>query len=456
MDGNLSKNIVLLIVTTTAFLTSFTASSVNIALPAIGKEFSMNAVLLGWVVIIYPLAAAAFLVPFGRIADIHGRKKIFTYGLLAYTISSLLIAISTSSTMLISLRCLQGIGASMLFTTGVAILTSVFPLGERGKVLGINVTAVYIGLSTGPFLGGLLTQYFGWRSIFWVIAPLGLIIVTFVLLKLKGEWSDAKGEKFDLIGTVIYSISLVAIIYGFSLVPLISGISIVLVGILGIIAFIRWEIKVSSPLLNIKLFKNNSVFIFSNLAALIHFSSTFAITFLLSLYLQIIKGVDPQYAGIILVSMPAVQAIFSPVAGRFSDKIEPRILTSAGMTLNFIGLSLLAFIDQNTTIGFMLVSLTILGFGLALFSSPNTNAVMSSIDKSSYGVASAILATMRQVGFTFSMGIVMLIFTVNIGRVEIIPEYYTSFLISVRIAFITFSVLCFSGIFASLARGKVR
>ena len=452
----MSKNIVLLIVTTTAFLTSFTASSVNIALPAIGKEFSMNAVLLGWVVIIYPLAAAAFLVPFGRIADIHGRKKIFTYGLLAYTISSLLIAISTSSTMLISLRCLQGIGASMLFTTGVAILTSVFPLGERGKVLGINVTAVYIGLSTGPFLGGLLTQYFGWRSIFWVIAPLGLIIVTFVLLKLKGEWSDAKGEKFDLIGTVIYSISLVAIIYGFSLVPLISGISIVLVGILGIIAFIRWEIKVSSPLLNIKLFKNNSVFIFSNLAALIHFSSTFAITFLLSLYLQIIKGVDPQYAGIILVSMPAVQAIFSPVAGRFSDKIEPRILTSAGMTLNFIGLSLLAFIDQNTTIGFMLVSLTILGFGLALFSSPNTNAVMSSIDKSSYGVASAILATMRQVGFTFSMGIVMLIFTVNIGRVEIIPEYYTSFLISVRIAFITFSVLCFSGIFASLARGKVR
>ena len=264
------------------------------------------------------------------------------------------------------------------------------------------------------------------------------------------------GDKFDLVGSVIYCLTLVGIIYGLSLLPAILGIWIILIGILGGFAFIQWEKKVSSPVLNINLFKNNTVFAFSNLAALINYCATFAVTFLLSLYLQYIKGFSPQTAGLILVSMPAVQAVFSPVAGRLSDKIEPRILASMGMGFTTIGLCLLTFLVQNTAIGYILVTLAILGFGFALFSSPNTNAVMSSVDKSSYGVASAALATMRQIGFTLSMGIAMLIFSIYIGRVEITPEYYPSFLMSAKMSFIIFSALCFGGIFASLARGKVR
>lgn len=183
--------------------------------------------------------------------------------------------------------------------------------------------------------------------------------------------------------------------------------------------FVWWETKAASPILNMNLFKNNRVFVFSNLAALINYSVTFTVAFLLSLYLQYTKSFSPQTAGIVLVSMPAIQAIFSPLAGRLSDKIAPQILASAGMLMNTIGLSLLTFLTQNTAIWFILVSLMILGFGFATFSSPNTNAVMGSVEAKSYGVGSATLATMRQIGNMLSMGITMLIFAIYIRRVEI-------------------------------------
>ena len=336
------------------------------------------------------------------------------------------------------------------------MLTSVFPAGERGRALGINVAAVYLGLSLGPFLGGILTQYFGWRSIFMINVPLGLIIIASIFWKLKGEWAEAKGDKFDLSGSIIYGLAIVALVYGLSLLPAMLGIWVILVGILGILIFIWWETKIASPVLHIGLFRNNTVFAFSNLAALINYSATFAVAFLLSLYLQYIKGLGPQNAGLILVSMPAVQALFSPLAGRLSDRIEPRIIASVGMGLTTIGLGLLTFLEQDTAIEFIVVSLIILGFGFALFSSPNTNAIMSSVDKRYYGVASATLATMRQIGMTLSMGIAMLIFALFIGRVEITAEYYPPFLASTKMAFMIFTALCFGGIFASLARGKLR
>lgn len=449
------KRSALLAATLASFLTPFMGSSVNIALPSIGREFAMDAVLLSWVATSYLLAAAMFLVPFGRIADIHGRKRIFTYGILVYTVSSLLSAISTSAIMLICFRVLHGIGSAMIFGTGVAILTSVFPPRERGKALGINVAAVYLGLSLGPFLGGFLTQYLGWRSIFLVNVPLGLIVIA-VVLKLKGEWAEAKGEKFDFTGSVIYSITLVAIIYGISLLPAMRGGLLIMIGVLGISAFVKWEMKVESPVFNMNLFRNNTVFALSNLAALINYSATFAVGFLLSLYLQYVKGFAPQNAGLVLVSQPVIMAIFSPFAGRLSDRVEPRIVASIGMALTTAGLFLLSFLNEKTALEFLLASLILLGFGFALFSSPNTNAVMSSVEKRYYGVASATLGTMRLTGQMLSMGIAMMIFAIYIGRVQITPEYYPLFLKSMKSAFIISAVLCFGGIFASLARGKVR
>lgn len=454
MNTTSAKRAALISATLASFLTPFMVSSVNIALPSIGREFSMNAVMLNWVATSYLLAAAMFLVPFGRLADIAGRKKIFTTGIIIYTLSSLLAGFSITPEMLILFRVVQGFGSAMVFGTGVAILTSVFPPNERGKVLGINVAAVYIGLSLGPFLGGLLTEYFGWRSIFFVNVPAGLTVIAFILAKLKGEWAEAKGEKFDITGSFIYCVSLTVLMYGFSVLPGTNGIWLVLLGFAGLFVFIKWQGRVKSPLLSINLFRKNKVFAFSNIAALINYSATFAVSFLLSLYLQYTHGYSAREAGVILVAQPAVMAIFSPIAGRLSDKIEPRIIASVGMALACAGLTVFAFLTATSSITFILTGLIILGFGFALFSSPNTNAVMGAVEKKYYGIAAGTLGTMRLTGQMFSMGVVMIIFALFIGRTKISPANYSLFQDGVKSSFIVFAALCFVGIFFSLFRGK--
>jgi MFS family permease len=371
------------------------------------------------------------------------KGKIFMYGIFIYSISSFFSAFSFSAILLIILRILQGVGGAMIFSTVIAILILAYPINERGKALGINIAATYLGLSLGPFLGGFLIQYFGWRSIFITNMFLGLIIIILTIWKIREEWIEIKKERFDFIGSIIYSLVIIAIIYGFSLLSTILGMLLVLIGVLGILIFIKWEKKVTYPVLNINLFKNNIVFTFSNIAALINYSATFAVSFLLSLYLQYIKGFDPQNAGLILVSQPIVQAIFSPFAGKLSDKIEPRIIASIGMMITTIGLYSLIFLNEKTLLEFIIASLILLGFGFALFSSPNTNAIMSSVERKFYGVTSAILATMRSIGQTFSMGISTLIFTIYIGNVQITQEYYPFFLESIKVAFTIFFISLF-------------
>jgi MFS family permease len=229
--------------------------------------------------------------------------------------ASLMCAISHSGTWLIVFRAMQGLGGAMIFGTGIAILTSVFPAQGRGRALGINVAAVYTGLSAGPLIGGFLTERLGWRSIFVLNGFMGLMVIVAVLWKLKGEWAGAKGEKFHYNGAIIYSLAIVTIIYGFSVLPDLKGGGLILIGIFGVAAFVRWELKIEQPVLSIGLFRDNSVFRFSNLAALINYSATFAVTFLLSLYLQYIKGFTPEHAGLILVIQPIFQVICSPIAG---------------------------------------------------------------------------------------------------------------------------------------------
>lgn len=441
--------------TSTAFLTPLMASSVNIALPSIGREFLMDALSLSWIATSAVLAAAIFLVPFGRLADIYGRRKIFIYGITTFTAFSFMSGIAPTGTILIISRAFQGVGAAMIFGTGVAMLTSAYPLAERGRVLGINVAATYFGLSLGPFIGGFLTQHLGWRSLFYLNALLGLCIIVLVLWRLKTEWAEARGERFDFPGSLLYMVSLTMLMIGFSKLPGILGAWTLAAGVAGLAAFVAWERKASKPLLDVTLFARNVVFAYSNAAALINYSATYALTFLMSLYLQYVKGLDPFIAGAILVAQPIMMALFSPFAGRRSDTIEPRVVASIGMGIICVGLALFAFVGSETSIILVTIYL-LLGFGFALFSSPNTNAVMSSVEKRLYGVASATLGTMRLTGQMLSMGIVMLIFAVMMGKTQITPEYYPKFLQSMQLAFSIFSALCLIGIFASLARGKVR
>jgi EmrB/QacA subfamily drug resistance transporter len=450
-----TKRYVLIATTLGAFLIPFMGSAINIALPKIADEFKMPATLQPWVTTSYLIAAAAFLVPFGKLSDIYGRKRIFAVGTLVFSLSSLMAALSTSSDMLMASRVIQGISGAMIFGTSIALLLSVYPAEERGRVLGINVASTYFGLSIGPFIGGIMTDHFGWRSIFYLNIPLGLIAFTLLVWKLKEDWAASKGERFDIPGAIIYVLMLIAITYGLASLPATVGICLFVGGMLAIAAFVKWELRAKNPVLDIKLFRNNLAFAMSNVAALINYSATYALAFLLSLYLQYIKGFTAEKAGFILVTQPVVQAIFSPLAGKLSDRVEPRILASIGMALSAVGLALYIFLSNGTSLGYIIGGQVLLGFGFALFSSPNTNAVMSSVENRYYGVASSTVATMRQVGMTLSMGIAAVLFAVYIGKVQITPPYYDAFLKSVKVAFIIFSCLCVAGVFASLARGKV-
>jgi EmrB/QacA subfamily drug resistance transporter len=455
MKDGVNKTTVLFVASLASFLTPFMGSSINIALPSIGAEFASDAVLLSWVPTAYLLSSAIFIVPFGRLADIHGKVKIFSWGIVVYTLGSLLSALAPSVIMLIGVRLLQGVGAAMIYGTGVALITTVFPAEERGRALGINVAAVYLGLSLGPFIGGALTQALGWRSIFLANVVCGAVIIFFVATRLKADQGGSR-EPFDALGSVIYGTMLLFLMYGFSILPESMGFILIIAGSAGFFAFMNWEKRTEHPVLDISLFTKNRVFAFSNLAALINYSATFAIAFLLSLYLQYIKGIDPLAAGVVLIAQPVVQTIFSPPAGRLSDRIEPGVIASAGMAVCAVALLLFSTLDADSTLIFIIAIEILVGVGFALFSSPNTNAVMTSVVPRQYGVASGTLASMRLIGMMFSMGLVMLLFSLFIGRVQITPELYPAFLISMKAAFVLFAVLCGIGTVASYQRGRLR
>ncbi|MCJ7449774.1 MAG: MFS transporter [Bacteroidales bacterium] len=453
-DEKILKRSVLLVSAFAAFLTPFMGSAINLALPSIGKDFNASAIELGWIASSFILSSAIFLLPFGRLADIVGRKKIFTIGILLFTISTFLIIFSWNIVSLIVLRIFQGIAGAMIFGTSLAIITSVFGPGERGRAMGINITAVYTGLSGGPVLGGLLTQHFGWRSIFGFLVPLGIVSLYLIFKKMKPEWAESKGEKFDWQGSVIYGVSLASFMYGFSKLPSSAGWVFLGTGMLFGIVFALFEKAITNPVFDIRLILRNRVFAFSGIAALIHYSATSATGFFISLYLQYLKGFDARTAGFIMISQPVMMALLSPLAGRLSDKYNPGVIASAGMGLTATGLIILCFVHESSPVLLIISLLAIMGIGFGLFSSPNSNAIMSSVEKKHLGVASGVVGTMRMVGQMLSMGIAMMLLALYMGKGAITPATFPVFITVMRTGFVIFSVLCILGIFASLARNK--
>lgn len=456
-DANAKSGTPVLVVTTIgSFLMMLALSAVNVALPSMGKDLSMNAVALGWVALAFTLSTGMFLVPLGKLADRLGRTAMFVYGIWIFTAASFLLAVASYPWMVIALRAVQGLGGAMFFVTVLAILVSAYPPEESGKVLGIHVASTYAGLSVGPFIGGLLTQHFGWRSIFFINVPIGLAVAVLSMWKFPRHRREAATGDFDVTGSLIYIVTLFAALYGFSLIPDFTAIFFIAAGVLGAVAFVWWERRTDDPVLDLSLFTRNVVFTLSSTAALISYAAIFSVTFLLSFYLQYIKGLTPQKAGLLLVCQPAVMAILSPVAGRLSDKIEPRVLASVGMALIAVCLFFLASLSYQSSLVSVILGVSTLGAGIALFSSPNINAIMSSAGEHLHGVASSIVATARSLGQILSMGIAMLTFALFIGQAQITPSLYFALLKASRTAFIIFGILCTAGIFASLARGNVR
>ena len=440
----------------TALLTPFLGSAVNVALPAMAADLQLDSVELSWIATAFLVATTVGLVPFGRLADQVGRKRVFLLGMVVFLVAAVGCALAGSAAVLIAMRVLQGVGAAMIFSTGLAILTSVYPPGERGRVLGFNAASVYLGLSIGPVAGGYLTQHAGWRSVFLVCVPLGLATLVVAWRGLKGEWKGAAGGSFDVLGSVLYGLALVAFMLGLSALPALKGVGLVAGGLAIFWVLVIWERRVTTPVLDVALLARNVVFARSNLAALINYSATFAVTFLLSLYLQYVRGLDPGQAGLILLTQSVMMTLVSPLAGRWSDRVEPRVVASAGMGLTLVGLVGLGLLGPVTPLGWIVTALVVLGAGFGLFSSPNTNAVMSAVERKDQGVASATLGTMRLMGQTMSMGLAAAVLAAYVGRAPITPAVHGQFIQAMHVAFAISAGLCVVGLWASLARGNVR
>src|ERR1035437_9494431 len=360
------KKSVLLVSTFAAFLVPFLSSAVNLALPSIGKDLHANAISLGWVISSFLLSSAIFLMPFGRLGDIFGRKKIFSLGILLFTISTFLILFSHSILSLLVLPC-------------------------------------------APPIGGLLTQYLGWRSIFAFLVPFGVISLILIQRRIKVEWAEAVGERFDWRGSLIYGIEMASFMWGFSRLPSSLGWICIMIGVLMAFVFLNFENRISNPVFDVRLILRNRVFAFSGIAALINYSATSAIGFFISLYLQYLKGLDARIPGLVMISQPIAMMLLSPVAGKLSDKRNPGFIASIGMGITASGLILLCFITEATPNYIIVLLLLLMGIGFGLFSSPNSNAIMSSVEKRHLGVASGVVGTMRMVGQMMSMGIAMML-----------------------------------------------
>jgi len=441
------------VVIITAFVTTFTGSALNLSIPAMGKEFGVSASMIGWVITGYMLTLAALSVPFGRLADITRKKLIFIPGLFIFSLSSLISAFARNFVIMIILRILQGVGGAMIFSTNMAILISAFPGSERGKVLGWSIAATYVGLSAGPVAGGVLNHYFGWRSIFILTFAISAMVFYTALRKLPAGGKNQDKPSFDILGNALYITMIVSVMYGFSAIAASKfAIAAIGLGIILLVWFIKHELKVDNPIMQIRLFTGNIAYAFSNIAALLNYGATFAIGYLLSIYLQVVMGYTSQIAGMILISQPLVMAVCSPYAGRLSDKISPFKLASFGMALCVLGLIIFIFINRDFPLWLIIAALVITGTGFGIFSSPNTNAIMACVEEKDYGVASSILATMRSIGHTSSMAVVTLIVSMYMGSSALADAEPDVLIKTMRTSFIIFAVICSVGVFVSAKR----
>lgn len=450
-----AQRAVLLMVWLSAFSTPLMLSAANVALPSMARDLHLNAVVMSWVPLAYLLASAMFVLLFGRLADTHGRKRIFLIGTVGIMLSSILAAWSPNGTTLIVMRLAQGVFTAAVYATQMAIVTSVFPPARRGQAIGLTISSVYLGLTVGPALGGWLLEVSGWRACLLVQVPFSLAVVAVGLAQVAGDWKSTEAAKLDVTGTALYMLSLAALIVGSSLMPRTLGWSLVLLGIVASIWFVQVERKASHPIFDLNLFFTNKVFGLSCLSSFLMYTATYANVVLVALYLQYLYALPPGKAGLIMMAQPLTMALFSPIAGKLSDHIEPRLLASLGMIFTVIGLLMFAMLTPHSPLAMLIVALVITGLGFGLFSAPNTNAIMGAVDKRNYGSANSKVATMRLLGQMCSMGVIALAFALLLGPVTITPERYPALAEAIRLSYLIALALCVPAIFFSLARGTV-
>ena len=437
----------------TSFFSVFLSNGVIIGVPSIASEFGMNNVIQNWVPTILFLVVAVFTVPAGQISGKFGVKKSLLAGVIVFLIGSIGGCLSFSTESFLVFRVLQGVGMAFLNVSAMTLVVHAVKPQNRGKALGFTVTGVYLATSLSPVICGFLVQNLGWRSMFYFVIPFLVLCIILIILKIPKEWKTYEHDKIDKVGSLIYSIGILLFIYGFTTLITPIGQILTIIGIILLVIFSYYELRQKAPVFNMKLFKNKK-FASSNIAALCSYLAIMVVTTILNYHFQYVRGWNPQMSGLILIITPIIMAIMAPNSGKLSDKIHPQKLAALGITIASVALLILTFLTVDTPLYVIILAMVLQGFGMGLFSSPNMNAIMSSVPPKDAPTASASQATMRTIGQTMSLGLLTLIFAWVMGNLELSVKYATMIVQSSQIICGICTVACVIAICASLVGVK--
>ncbi len=455
------KWVVLTVTTVGIFMATLDASIVVVGLPTVINDLKTNLVVGVWFITIYRLMITILLVSIGRMADLYGRVRLYTYGFAVFTVGSLLSGLSLTAEQLLLFRLVQGVGAAFLFVNSVAIVTDAFSEGELGKGIGINQVAINAGTITGYILSGVLIQQFGWRSIFLVNVPVGIFGTYWSRRRLHEINVPVKGEKFDARGALTFSGSITCLLLGLTLGGITSPSTLTLIGIsiLLMALFLIVERKTDHPVLDLSLFKNR-LFTAGNLANLLSGVAFAALAFTMTLYFQLVRRYDPQSTGLTLVPLEVTLILVGPVSGLLSDKWGQRGLSTLGLLITSVGFLLLSSLSPTTPVNQILLWLGIIGLGVGLFRSPNASSVMGSVPAEKRGVSAGVRATVINTSIVASIPLTVALMTAAIpydrlvtiiGQNQLSPVDVSSFLAGIQHALLVFAgITILSAVFSAL------
>lgn len=389
------------------FMATLDGSIVNVALPTLVRSLNADFPTIQWVILAYLLALATLLLGIGRLADMYGKKPLYTTGFVIFTIGSVLCGLSPTAGWLIASRVVQGIGAAMILALGLAIVTEAFPPGERGKALGLGGTTVSVGIVVGPTLGGLLIETLSWHWIFFVNLPVG-IIGTLLALKYVPDVRPHEEQRFDYAGALLLFIALLALSLaltlgqelGFTAQPI-----LLLFAVAGVFLFlfVRQERRHPQPMIELHLFES-SLFSVNLITGFMVFVALSGTIILIPFYLELVLGFPTGYVGLLMATIPVGLGLVAPLSGALSDRVGTRPITVVGLLLLAAGYYAMSTLDANTSVAGFIARFVPLGIGMGTFQSPNNSAVMGAVSRRRLGIASGLLAITRTLGQTAGIG----------------------------------------------------
>jgi EmrB/QacA subfamily drug resistance transporter len=409
------KWMVLVAIGVGTFMSALDGSVVNTILPVVARDFGSTVAAIEWVVTIYLLVVSGLLLSVGRLGDLRGHKAVYLGGFAIFVAASACCGVAASPVVLVAARGVQAIGGAMLYANSPAILTTSFPAHERGRALGLQATMTYLGLTAGPSVGGWLAGLLGWRAVFYINVPVGLVALALGWRFIPHDAGRDRAERFDRAGALIFLAGLVALLLALNrgadlgwASPIIVGSLLAAVALLA--AFVAIERRVPAPMLDLALFRSRT-FSASVLSAVLNYVCVYTVLFMLPFHLIQARGLTPAQAGAILTTQPIVMAIVAPLSGTLSDRIGARALGVGGMGGLTFGLWLLSRLTLQSPTSSIVLGLGVVGLGTGMFISPNSSALMGAAPRHRQGIASGVLALARNVGMVLGVGLAGAVYT---------------------------------------------